>query len=162
MPRPRPPARAPLPNASQWCPTAVATAQRVLDGDRWWRALTILIVTSPVPANPDTTVLRAVFAAYARVDGLPRARKIIQFDGPQPSLPPKRVLAYEEFQRQVQALATDNPDFAHTRLHAADRFLFAAHNLAAGIAQAAAPTRPLGQGQPARVPSAAPCAAVPR
>ena len=91
-----------------------------------------------------------------------RARKLIHFDGPQPRLPPERKSAYEEFKRRVLVLAGEHPDFAHLQCYSADRFLFAAHNLAAGVAQAAAPTRPLGQGQPARVPSAAPCAAMHR
>ena len=69
--------------------TATRTAP-LADERRWWRLLTVVIVTSPVPANPDTSVLRAVFAAYSRVEGLQRARKLIHFDGPQPRLPPER------------------------------------------------------------------------
>ena len=69
--------------------TATSTAP-LADERRWWRLLTVVIVTSPVPANPDTSVLRAVFAAYSRVEGLQRARKLIHFDGPQPRLPPER------------------------------------------------------------------------
>ena len=141
--------------------TATSMAPLV-DERRWWRLLTVVIVTSPVPSNPDTSVLRTVFAAYSRVEGLQRTRKLIHFDGPQPRLPPERKSAYEEFKRRVLVLAGEHPDFAHLQCYSADRFLFAAHNLAAGVAQAAAPTRPLGHGQPARVPSAAPCAAVHR
>ena len=98
--------------------------------------LTVVIVTSPVPSNPDTSVLRAVFAAYSRVEGLQRTRKIIHFDGPQPRLPPERKSAYEEFKRRVLVLAGEHPDFAHLQCYSADRFLFAAHNLAAAVAQA--------------------------
>ena len=112
------------------------------DERRWWRLLTVVIVTSPVPSNPDTSVLRAVFAAYSRVEGMQRARKLIHFDGPQPRLPPERKSAYEEFKRRVLVLAGEHPDFAHLQCHSADRFLFAAHNLAAAVAQARARARP--------------------
>lgn len=107
----------------------------LVDEQRWWRLLTIVVVSSPVPSNPDTSVLRAVFAAYSRVDGLQRARKLIQFDGPQPRLPTERKSAYEEYQRRVKALANGHPDFVHMKCNAADRFLFAAHNTAAAVAQ---------------------------
>ena len=51
----------------------------------WWRLLTIVVCSSPVPANPDTSVLRAIFAGLATVPDLPRARKLVHLDGPQPS-----------------------------------------------------------------------------
>ena len=114
----------------------------LVDERRWWRLLTVVIVTSPVPSNPDTSVLRAVFAAYSRVEGLLRARKVIHFDGPQPRLPPERKSAYEEFKRRVLVLAGEHPDFAHLQCYSAYRFLFAAHNLAAAVAQARARAQP--------------------
>ena len=43
--------------------------------------------------------------------------------------------AYEEFKRRVQSLASAHPDFVHMHCHSANRFLFAAHNLAAAVAQ---------------------------
>tara|TARA_B100000795_G_C22696128_1_gene397656 strand:- start:39 stop:203 length:165 start_codon:yes stop_codon:yes gene_type:complete len=43
--------------------------------------------------------------------------------------------AYEEFKRRVQSLASEHPDFVHMHCHSANRFLFAAHNLAAAVAQ---------------------------
>ena len=102
----------------------------------WWRLLTIVVCSSPVPANPDTTVLRAIFAGLATVPDLPRARKLVHFDGPQPTLPAERKRAYVEFKRRVRALANgEHPDFSHTRVVATDGFLFASHNLAAAVAQ---------------------------
>ena len=50
--------------------------------------------------------------------------------------------AYEEFKRRVLVLAGEHPDFAHLQCYSADRFLFAAHNLAAAVAQARARTWP--------------------
>ena len=73
----------------------------LVDERRWWRLLTIVVVTSPVPSNPDTSVLRSVFAAYSRVEGLQRARKLIHFDGPQPRLPVERKACHRELEPQT-------------------------------------------------------------
>ena len=87
--------------------TATSTAP-LAEERRWWRLLTVVIVTSPVPANPYTSVLRAVFAAYSRVEGLQRAQKLIHFDGPQPSLSLERKACHrrlESLGEQTESLA---------------------------------------------------------
>ena len=115
-----------------WAPIAMSAPA----GDRLQvsRLLTIVVCSSPVPSNPDTTTLRAVFASLRLVRGLPRCPKLVHFDGPQAALPTKRALAYDEFKRRVTALSTSHEDFQHTAVHASSKFLFSAHNLAAAVA----------------------------
>ena len=98
------------------------------------RLLTIVVCSSPVPSNPQTHTLRAVFRSLRLVSGLPKCPKIVQLDGPQKALPPERITAYAEFTRRVRALSADDADFAHSRVYASTKFLFAAHNLAAAVA----------------------------
>ena len=99
----------------------------------WWSNLTIVVPTSPVPSNPSTDTIRAVFASFALVKGLPRARKLVQFDGPQRQLAPRRVQDYDAFEARVRELASQHADFAHTAIYRSRTFLFAAHNLAAAV-----------------------------
>lgn len=99
----------------------------------WWRLLTIVISSSPVPSNPDTATLQAVVASLAIVPELPRCAKVIQFDGPQRALPAERVANYVEFKRRVRVLSATDPAFTGATVHESDRFLFASHNLAAAI-----------------------------
>lgn len=100
---------------------------------RWAEHLTVVVVSSPVPSNPSTATLQAVFRSFSLVDGLPHCRKLVQLDGPQRSLEKKRVRAYKEFGRRVRRLAASEVSFARTHVHMSDRFLFAAHNVAAAV-----------------------------
>jgi len=95
--------------------------------------LTVVVCSSPVPSNPQTATLQAVLRSLRRVVGLPRCQKVIQLDGPQRALPAPRVAAYAEFTRRVHALSASDADFAHSRVYASPKFLFASHNLAAAI-----------------------------
>ena len=101
----------------------------------WYSWLTIVICSSPVPSNPETATLRAGLASLAIVPGLLRSPKLIQFDGPQPALPPARIERYVEFKRRVRALAAADAGgaFASTSVYESSTFLFAAHNLAAAV-----------------------------
>ena len=45
--------------------------------------LTVVVTSSPVPSNPATATLHAVFASLELVRNLNRCPKLIQFDGPQ-------------------------------------------------------------------------------
>ena len=101
----------------------------------WWRLLTIVVCSSPVPSNPDTGTLRASFESLRVVPGLLRAPKLIQFDGPQPALPSGRVALYEEFKRRVRKLSQTHRAFARAQVYESSTFLFAAHNLAAAVAR---------------------------
>ena len=108
--------------------------RRLAEADSaWWRALTIVVCSSPVPSNPDTSTLRAVMASLALVPNLPHCAKVIQFDGPQPALPDRRVRQYIEFKKRVRGLVATDRMFVSTEVHESDRFLFAAHNLAAAV-----------------------------
>ena len=100
----------------------------------WTRLLTIIVSSSPVPSNPDTTTLQAGFRSLAITPGLPQCAKIIQFDGPQSSLPEQRVRDYVEFKRRVRQLSVSDPAFVRSAVYESDRFRFAAHNLAAAVA----------------------------
>ena len=95
--------------------------------------LTIVVTSSPVPSNPDTSTIRAVFRSFALVPSLVSCPKIIHLDGPQKSLPQARIRSYGEFARRVRALSRQEALFANTRVYASNTFLFAAHNLAAAI-----------------------------
>jgi len=95
--------------------------------------LTVVVVSSPVPSNPDTTTLRAVFASLALVRGLPRCPKLVQFDGPQPALPERRKSKYVEFKSRVRELSRSDPDFQPLVVSESSKFLFSAHNLAAAV-----------------------------
>ena len=97
------------------------------------RLLTVVVCSSPVPSNPQTDTLRAVFRSLRLAAGLAASPKIIHLDGPQPALPQERVANYAEFTRRVRRLSHDDADFAHTRIYASPTFLFSAHNLAAAI-----------------------------
>ena len=103
------------------------------DGPAVARLLTIVVVSSPVPSNPDTTTLRAVFRSLALVPSLTRCSKIIHFDGPQPALAAERKRAYSVFKNRTRVLAATDPAFLHSRVYASDKFLFAAHNLASAV-----------------------------
>jgi hypothetical protein len=95
--------------------------------------LTVIVCSSPVPSNPETLTIRAVFRSLRLAPGLTSCAKIIQFDGPQAALPAKRVNAYNEFKQRVRALSAGDEDFARSQVFASETFLFAAHNLAAAI-----------------------------
>lgn len=95
--------------------------------------LTVLVCSSPVPSNPQTDTLRAVFRSLRLTRGLVHCAKLVQLDGPQAMLPPERVAAYSEFTRRVRELSRTDADFRHSQVHASPHFLFAAHNLAAGL-----------------------------
>lgn len=95
--------------------------------------LTIVVTSSPVPSNPDTSTMQAVFRSFALVPGLLRCPKIIQLDGPQRSLPQLRIRSYSEFARRIRTMSRADAAFANTRVFANERFLFASHNLAAAI-----------------------------
>ena len=97
--------------------------------------LTIVVCSSPVPSNPETRTLRAVFTSLALVPALTRCPKVLHFDGPQPALAEPRVRAYSEFKRRARGLATSDAAFAGTHIYASRKFLFAAHNLIAAVAQ---------------------------
>lgn len=97
------------------------------------RLLTIVVCSSPVPSNPDTATIRAIFASFALVRGLPRCPKLVHFDGPQAALSHQRVQAYNEFKRRVTVLTAAHPDFEHTVVFSSISFLFSAHNLAAAV-----------------------------
>lgn len=105
----------------------------MLPRDPWQELLTVVVCSSPVPSNPDTSVLRAVFASLSIVAGLSQCPKIIQLDGPQPSLRVARVEAYAEFESRVRDLARTDAAFTRTRVYRSRTFLFASHNLAAAI-----------------------------
>ena len=109
------------------------TAHMASSTPSWTRLLTIVVSSSPVPSNPDTTTLQAGFRSLAIVPGLSRCAKIIQFDGPQPSLPRHRLRDYVEFKRRVQLLSTRDAAFFSSTVYASNRFLFASHNLAAAV-----------------------------
>ena len=98
--------------------------------------LTIVVTSSPVPSNPDTSTMRAVFHSFSIVPALSPCPKIIHFDGPQRTLPPPRVRSYAEFVRRIRALTTSyrhDAAFSNTRVYTSSSFLFASHNLAAAI-----------------------------
>ena len=99
----------------------------------WWEQLTIVVCSSPVPSNPSTAILQRAFASFATVPDLPRARKLLHLDGPQPALPRKRRDAYTEFLSRLRELVRSDAAFARARVVLSDRFLFAAHNLAAAV-----------------------------
>lgn len=96
--------------------------------------LTIVISSSPVPSNPDTTTLQAGLKSLALVPGLSQCPKVLQFDGPQPSLSYERLGNYVEFKRRVRLLSAGDAAFERSTVYESDRFLFAAHNLAAAVA----------------------------
>lgn len=120
-------------------PSALRGAVASRNGTHWWKALTILIPSSPVPSNPSTATLRAMFASFALVPNLPRASKLIQFDGTQDALPAARKEAYREFMRRVQTLAKADLTFRRTTINASSSFLFSAHNVAVAVRQVARP-----------------------
>jgi len=99
----------------------------------WWNLLTLVITTSPVPSNPDTSVLRLIMSRWRLVPDLPRCAKLIQFDGANPRLPADRLRAYDGFKREVRELVSADADFARTALSMSDELLFASHNLAAAV-----------------------------
>ena len=99
----------------------------------WWNLLTLVITTSPVPSNPDTSVLRLIMSRWRLVPDLPRCAKLIQFDGANPRLPADRLRAYDGFKREVRELVRTDADFARTALSMSDELLFASHNLAAAV-----------------------------
>ena len=99
----------------------------------WWEQLTIVVCSSPVPSNPSTVTLQRAFASFALVPDLPRAHKLLHLDGPQPALPRKRRDAYSEFVSRVRELARNDAAFRRSRVVLSERFLFAAHNLAAAV-----------------------------
>ena len=113
----------------------MGVAEAAADGGppSWTKLLTLVVCSSPVPSNPDTSVLRAVFASFRIVSGLPACAKVLQLDGVQPQLPPRRKRAYDEFEARARALVSNDADFARTAVHRSERFLFAAHNLAAAV-----------------------------
>ena len=106
-----------------------------LPQSRWTDLLTIVVSSSPVPSNPDTSTLRAGFESLRLVPGLPSCAKLIQFDGPQASLPTARVQQYSVFKERVRSLAASDPAFKHTVVYASNEFLFASHNLAAAVSR---------------------------
>ena len=95
--------------------------------------LTIIVCSSPVPSNPQTRTLRAVFSSLSLVPALTHCPKVLHLDGPQPQLAPARVHAYTEFKRRARVLAATDPSFSRTKVYASRDFLFAAHNLAAAV-----------------------------
>ena len=95
--------------------------------------LTVVVCSSPVPSNPETQTIRAVFHSLSRATGLAGCAKIIHFDGPQAILPPPRIKAYAEFKARVRELSEKDGDFSRSSVYESDSFLFSAHNLAAAI-----------------------------
>ena len=97
--------------------------------------LTVVVCSSPVPSNPQTRTLRAVFASLAHVPELVNTAKILHFDGVQPLLSHARVQAYREFKKRARALVASGsePPFARTEVYSSRTFLFAAHNLIAAV-----------------------------
>ena len=65
-----------------FCTSAACAALRAsLPGVKLWQLLTIIVASSPVPSNPDTSTLRAVFASFRTVTDLASCPKVMQFDG---------------------------------------------------------------------------------
>eukprot|EP00967_Tisochrysis_lutea_P076070 scaffold102724_cov29-Tisochrysis_lutea.AAC.4 len=64
----------------------------------WWDSLTVVVPTSPVPSNPSTEVLEAVFGSFGIVPRLVDAPKLVQLDGAQEELSEKRRKAYDLFE----------------------------------------------------------------
>ena len=95
--------------------------------------LTVVVCSSPVPSNPETQTIRAVFHSLSRATGLAGCAKIIHFDGPQAILPPPRIKAYADFKARVRELSEKDGDFSRSSVYESDSFLFSAHNLAAAI-----------------------------
>ncbi len=77
--------------------------------------LTIITTTSPVPSNPDTTMIKKCLESYLQVPSLRGCKMIIVFDGV-PMQQSYRTLAYELFIQNVQKMVAENPAFANTRL----------------------------------------------
>ena len=100
-----------------------------------YKAPPLVLVSSPVASNPNTSRLETVFDSFGLVPDLRRCSKLVQFDGPQEHLPQSRKDAYAEFKRRVRELASGNPGFARTTVSESEAFLFAARNLEAAVWQ---------------------------
>ena len=128
-----PPASSALTHSSLRSQRQPQQQPRQLAKERWWRDLTIVLTTSPVPSNPSTSVLEQVFQSFAKVPRLQEAQKLIHLDGTNPALPLRRRTSYAEFARRIALLISTAADFRHTQLHQSETYLFAAHNLAAAV-----------------------------
>ena len=106
-----------------------------LPGAKLWQLLTVVVATSPVPSNPDTSTLKAVFASFKTVPDMAHCRKIMQFDGAQEQLAARRKLAYDEFKRRTRAMTLTEASFSNTLVSESHKFLFSAHNLRMAIRQ---------------------------
>eukprot|EP00953_Heterococcus_sp_UTEX-ZZ885_P019393 10828-Heterococcus_DN1.PRE.2 len=85
--------------------------------------LTVIVTTSPIPSNPDTSMLNYLLESLQKVPGLSECRTIITADGyteggvkkgnvryKKGRLTPPRVVAYEQFRSALRALAdSDDP-----------------------------------------------------
>lgn len=77
--------------------------------------LTIITTTSPIPSNPDPTILVRSLDSFMTVPGFKDCPKIIVFDGV-----PKYNLHlsndYEQYKKNVQKLTETHPSFQNTQL----------------------------------------------
>ena len=90
--------------------------------------LTIITTTSPIPSNPDPTILIRSLDSFMTVPGFKECPKIIVFDG----IPNYNMYLkddYEQYKENVQILTETHPSFHNTKLVFCAEHRHLAHSL---------------------------------
>ena len=94
---------------------ALVMMTRLLSADSLAEKLTIITTTSPIPSNPDPTILIRSLDSFMKVPGFKECPKIIVFDGiPKYNLYLKD--DYEQYKKNVKKLTETHPSFEKTKL----------------------------------------------